>query len=89
MRQIKQEDNQLHSIKLQQKVASVKMFKQISKNSKWKESEKKDYMNNDPNLNQIELEQKTRALDHFVKTTVKGTKKINKVIKPPDNNQIS
>ena len=44
-------------------------------------------MNNDPNLNQIELEQKTRALDHLAETTVKGTKKINKVMKPPDNKQ--
>ena len=51
MRQIKQEDNQPHHIRLQQKVASVEIFKQISKNSEWKESKKKNYMNNDPNLN--------------------------------------
>ena len=44
-------------------------------------------MNNNPNLNQIELEEKTRALDHFAETTVKGTKNINKVMKPPDNKQ--
>ena len=44
-------------------------------------------MNNDPNLTQIELEQKTRALDHFVERTVKGTMKVNKIIKPSDNKQ--
>ena len=43
-------------------------------------------MNNNLNLNLIELEQKTKALDHFAETTVKGTMKINRVIKPPDNN---
>ena len=43
-------------------------------------------MNNDPNLNQIELEQKTRALDHFAETTVKETmKKKHRVIKSPNN----
>ena len=48
MQQIEQEDNQLYPIKLQQKVPSVEIFKQISKNSEWEESQKKEYMNNDP-----------------------------------------
>ena len=42
-------------------------------------------MNNNPNLNQIELEQKTRSLDHFAETTVKQTMKVNRIIEPTTN----
>ena len=37
-------------------------------------------MNNNPNLNQIELEQKTRALNHFAETIVKGIMKVNRIV---------
>lgn len=38
-------------------------------------------MNEDPDLNQIEMEQKMRALDHFADKTIEKTLKMNKVTK--------